>query len=214
MADKTQQMSAWIGEFGAEYTSRNAVTAAEADELYRTRFGVTRTALNEKFIGHLPRDVRILEVGTNIGNQLQLLAKMGFSELYGVELQWRAIDIARKNLPRANIVQGTALNIPFRDRFFDVVYTAGVLIHISPSDLETAQHEIVRCSSRYVWGDEYFAPALQEVQYRGHANLLWKGDYASLYRQRFPQLTLVREERLPYRSEPLVDTMFLLEKTS
>jgi pseudaminic acid biosynthesis-associated methylase len=212
MTVKTEQMSVWTGEFGAEYTRRNALTPEEVDELYRLRFGITRTALNERFIGHLPRDVRILEVGTNIGNQLQLLSRQGFSELYGIELQWGALDIARRNLPRANLVQGTALDIPFRDGFFDVVYTAGVLIHIGPTDLATAQREIVRCSSRYVWGDEYYAPAFQEIDYRGHANLLWKGDYSRLYLERFPELTLVREERLPYKDEPLSDTMFLLEK--
>jgi pseudaminic acid biosynthesis-associated methylase len=208
----TKQMEVWSGRFGEEYTARNVMDSEGTDALYQRTLGVTRSALNERFIGHLSRDTKILEVGTNIGRQLGLLQTQGYRQLFGVELQWAAVEHAHRNLPLVNIVQGSAFDIPFRDRWFDVVFTAGVLIHLSPKDVEVALREIHRCSSRYIWGHEYWAPEWTEVPYRGHSELLWKTDYAQLYLQLFPDLKLVREERLRSTTDSNIDTMFLLEK--
>jgi pseudaminic acid biosynthesis-associated methylase len=212
MSVVTKQMEVWSGEFGAEYTERNA-SEVKDDELYQQTHGVSRSVLNHEFIGQLPRDARVLEIGTNIGLQLSRLAADGFTNLWGIELQWRAIDVARQRLPRANIVQSSAFEVPYRDAWFDLVYTSGVLIHLSPNDITKALTEIVRCSRRFIWGFEYWAPAMQEVTYRGHSDLLWKTDYAKLYLDTFPSLKLIKERRLTSNVDQTIDTMFLLEKT-
>jgi pseudaminic acid biosynthesis-associated methylase len=208
----TKQMEAWSGTFGAEYTQRNFMEVTELDELYARTHGITRSALNAEFIGQLPQESRVLEVGTNIGLQLSRVATCGFTDLWGVELQWGAIDVARQRLPRANIVQGSAFEVPFRDGWFDLVYTSGVLIHLSPSDITTALKEIVRCTRRYVWGFEYWSPEFQEITYHGKDAMLWKADYARLYLERFPSLKLVKERKLQNQVDGTTDTMFLLEK--
>jgi ubiquinone/menaquinone biosynthesis C-methylase UbiE len=110
------------------------------------------------------------------------------------------------------LVQSNAFNLPFEDGFFDLVFTSGVLIHIAPADLPRALDEIHRCSRSYIFGAEYYAPAVAEVHYRGHDELLWKMDYARQYLQRFDDLGLVQEQRLPYLDTPNVDLMFLLRK--
>jgi pseudaminic acid biosynthesis-associated methylase len=212
MSDRpTPQAEVWSGEFGAEYTRRNSFTLDEYDALYLQSVGVRRSALNAEFLEGLPRDARILEVGTNVGCQLGLLERAGFNSLWGVELQWGAVDEVRRRVPRANIVQGTALEIPFRDGFFDVVFTSGVLIHISPGDLDRALGEVMRCSRRYIWGDEYYAETLREIPYRGQQGLLWKGDYEAEYLRRFPTLRRARKKLLD-RPDGTQDLMFLLEK--
>jgi pseudaminic acid biosynthesis-associated methylase len=207
-------MEVWGGPFGAEYTKRNSVSIDEYDANHERDFGVKRSQLNAEFLGALPRDARILEIGTNLGNQLGLLARLGFNNLYGVELQWGAIDLARQRVPRTNIVQGSAFEVPFRDAWFDVVFTSNVLIHFSFPDVRKVIAEMFRCSSKYLWGSEYWAAQPTEVAYRGHQELLWKTDYAKLFLSTFPErLELERERRLQNRTEDTIDNMYLLTKT-
>lgn len=208
---KTKQEEVWSGQFGAEYTDRNTYSFEEVEQFYRGLYGVTRTEMNGRFLDGLKPE-RILEVGCNTGNQLLVLQTNGFRNLYGVELMPYATQIAKKRLPEANIIQGSAFDLPFKDGFFDLVFTSGVLIHISPEDIGKVMTEIYRCSRRYIWGLEYFSENYTEINYRGNHNLLWKTNFATLYREKFPDLKLIKEERFKYLDGDNVDAMFLLEK--
>lgn len=208
----TEQIRTWTGDFGREYTNRNNYTPSQLDEFYRQTFGVTRRELNQQLLQDVPKDARILEVGCNMGTQLLLLREMGFTELSGIEIQSYALARARERLAGAHLIQASAFSIPFEDRSFDLVFTSGVLIHIAPADLPKALSEIHRCTRRWVWGMEYYAPEMTEITYRQHHNLLWKADYARLYLDAFPDLGLVREERVRYLGSENVDTMFLLRR--
>jgi len=213
MGKRTRQMEVWGGEFGSSYTDRNAMTIEEVDALYREEVGRDRMELYESFLGHLDRESMVLEVGTNVGDKLARLQRLGFSRLYGIELQSYAVEISKKRHKGLNVIQGSAFDIPFKDGFFDLVYTAGVLIHISPDDIAEVLNEIYRCSRKYIWGIEYFAESYEEVAYRGHDGLLWKTNFAKLYLDTFPDLRLVKEERLIRKKDDgKMDTMFLLEK--
>lgn len=209
---ETKQVKEWSGQFGKEYTDRNPQTIEEMNGLYLKSFGISRTSLNEEFLGGFDRSLRMLEVGANVGSQLQGLQEMGFKDLYGIELQQYAVEVSKNKTKNINLIQGSAFDIPFKDNFFDLVYTSGVLIHISPDDVGKALDEIFRCSRKYIWGFEYFAPACTEVGYRGQAGLLWKTDFAKLYLDRYPSLKLVKEKRVKYLDSENMDTMYLLEK--
>jgi len=211
---KTQEESVWSGEFGKEYTNRNLMSPDTLDQLYIDYYGISRTTLNEKVIGNLDVD-GVLEVGCNVGNQLQLLKKMGHTNLWGIELQSHVVEIARKRTRFINIAKGSAFDIPYKDNFFDLVFTSGLLMHIQPDDINKALDEIYRCTNRYIWGFEYFAPdGYQMINYRGEDDLLWKTDFAELFLDRFPDLLLVREELVPYENNDNVDLMYLLEKNN
>lgn len=211
----TEQLNEWANIFGDEYTKRNLVEVKKVEELSVETYGISRSDMNRDFLDFLDRDARILEVGTNIGLQLNLLAKMGFKNLYGIEINETAIQISHglnRNLP-IYIVKGSALDIPFKDNWFDLVYTTGVLIHIHPKDIGTVIGEVVRCSKKYVWGFEYYTDeGYKEVNYRGKTNLLWKTDFKKQYQNRFPNLRLKKEILFPYLNDNLTDQMFLLEK--
>jgi pseudaminic acid biosynthesis-associated methylase len=182
------------------------------DELYLRNYGVTRVEINDRFLKDVPRDARILEVGCNIGTQLLCLQQMGFSNLHGIEIQSYALDRAKERLPGAVLTQASALEIPYPDQSFDLVFTSGVLIHVAPTDLPIALAEIHRCARTWIWGFEYYAPQTTEVVYRGHDSLLWKTDFAQAYQQQFDDLELVREERFRYLDNENVDTAFLLRR--
>jgi pseudaminic acid biosynthesis-associated methylase len=157
---------------------------------------------------------RILEVGCNIGNQILLLRRLGYCSLYGVDVQDYALQIAKSRTRDVNLTQASAFALPYGDRYFDLVFTSGVLIHISPNDLPAALDEIHRCAKSYIWGSEYYASCVTEINYRGHSELLWKMDYAKEYLARFDDLELVLEQRLPYLENQNVDSMFLLQKVA
>jgi len=209
-ADSFSQLKIWEGKFGRDYTDRNSMSTSELDAMYMDYYGISRSELNMLFLGGMDRSARILEVGSNTGNQLILLQEAGFTNLYGVEPQDYAVELSKKRSKNINIIKSKVFELPFKDNFFDIVFTSGVLIHIAPSDIQRALVEIHRCSNKYIWGFEYFADEYTKVRYRGYENLLWKTDFASLYLDLFADLKLVKEKRIKYSANENVDTMFLL----
>ena len=208
----TKQLKKWKNSFGKEYTDRNSFSVAQLDNLYKKRYGLTRTKLNIDFIGKLNKKIKILEVGSNVGNQLLMLQKMGFKNLFGLEPLEYAVELSKKRSIGINIIQGSAFDIPFKDNYFDLVFTSGVLIHINPKDIRKAMKEIYRCSNKYIWGFEYFSKKYQEVNYRGEKNLLWKADFPRLYIQNFSDLKLIKVKYIKYLQDKNIDEMFILKK--
>lgn len=217
----TRQQSIWSGKFGKEYTERNSFVkdnVFDFDEwnnlLYR-EMGITRTSLNELFFNNLDVD-SVLEVGSNMGLQLNCFEKMGyFSKICGLEVQRHAISESKKIFPNAayDIVQGIAEEIPFKDSSFDLLVTNGVLIHISPENLDKVLSEIHRCSKKYIFGCEYYDDNYTEINYRGHNGLLWRGDFCSEYLSRFPDLRVVKKKTFDgVQDKSTRYTAFLLEK--
>lgn len=212
---KTDQAEFWIGDFGREYTERNSHSLEGWNEFYRKTWGYTKIEMNERSLQNIRKESRILEVGCNTGMQLRGLQKMGFKNLYGIEIQKYAVEKAKEFTKGINIVEGNGLDIPFKNNFFDLVFTNGLLIHISPEHLPVIMDEIYRCTSKYIWGWEYYAPTIQEINYRGKKGVLWKADYAALFLKRFPDLKLISYQDYPYVTDPEkgnLDRMYLLSK--
>lgn len=206
-------MDFWGGKAGNAYVDRNPLSIQDSDNLYLKDYGVTRRELNERFLGNLNRDLKILEVGANIGLQLELLRLMGFKNLFGVELNDYAVEKAKKLHPRVDVIRGSAFNLPFRDGYFDLVFTSGVLIHIAPRDLPQVLDEIHRITNRYIWCYEFAARELIEVTYRDRQELFWRQDFLKLYLDRFPDLKVVKTEEIPVLKSSNFSQMFLLEKS-
>lgn len=234
----TDQEQFWQSEFGEEYTDRNEYDPEALDAFYNKTYGVTRSTMNDDFLtspipsqrtggdelkpppneggeeeGVLSKDAKILEVGCNIGNQLRFLQKQGYQNLNGIEILDYAVEKARQLTKNINIIQASAFKMPFKDNEFDLVFTAGVLIHISPKDISKILKEIYRVSKKYIWGFEYFAEEYSEIEYRGNKNRLWKGNFSKMYQDAFPDLKLIKEKKFMYIENDNVDVMFLLEKT-
>lgn len=212
----TAQQNFWIGDFGKQYTDRNTFSRTDWQQTYKRIWGISREKMNDDFVSELPRDSRILEVGCNIGLQLRALQDMGFTQLYGIELQAYAVEKSREICSGINIIQGSGFDIPFKDNYFDVVCTNGVLIHIAPKDLPTIMREMVRVCSKYIWGFEYYADDVEEIHYRGNHDKLWKGNYSAMFNKYFDFQTL-RIKDYPYIEEEQkgnVDRMYLMAAPS
>jgi ubiquinone/menaquinone biosynthesis C-methylase UbiE len=116
--------------------------------------------------------------------------------VYGVDINESALAKLRQTLPDVNAIWSPARHLPFRDGWFELVFTAGVLIHQPEISLANVMSEIVRCSNRYVLCLEYFAEKTTEIVYRDQERALFKRNYGRLYEQIFPELNLVEQGKL------------------
>jgi pseudaminic acid biosynthesis-associated methylase len=178
----TDQLKIWKGEFGEAYTDRNAL----AD--WRVKLPAFQKMLEGLSIK------KVLEVGCNRGYNLLVLAELlgKDSEVIGIEPNRYALELARAASVKVGALYGHTFDIPFKNAYFDLTVTSGVLIHISLIDLPKALREIYRVSKQYILAIEYWAPEETTIHYRGYDNLLWKRDFLSHYKNQFPGLTLIR----------------------
>ena len=136
----------WAGGFGDEYLLRNR------------RAGIGRQAFWDGLLDKYPVG-RVLEVGCNAGANLQWVVRhVDPAETYGIDVSERALTVLRRRLPGVNVIRGAARELPFRDRWFDMAYTSGVLIHQPESTLPLVMSEVVRVARRFVLAVEYFSP--------------------------------------------------------
>jgi SAM-dependent methyltransferase len=88
-----------------------------------------------------------LDVGSGVGHGVELLNKQG-KEVTGVEVSPFAAATARAY--GRNVVEGSALSLPFPDASFDLVLSSDVMEHLHPDDVEQAIKEQVRVSRKYL----------------------------------------------------------------
>jgi pseudaminic acid biosynthesis-associated methylase len=182
----------WSGDFGDDYVERNRAASEGRRPFWEHVLGKVEAA-------------SALEIGCNVGGNLRWLAELlGAENVAGVDVNERALEVVRSEIPGVDTRVASARELPFADASFDLVFTTGVLIHQSPEELPRVMDEIVRTSRRYVLCGEYRADELEEVPYRGQRGALYKQDYGRLYQDRYPQLRLLEEGFLP-KSEGVWD---------
>ncbi len=211
MKNNNYQQKVWENDFGKKYTLRST-SYSNWVKVYKERFNLTKEQINSNFLKKIPKSSKILEVGCNIGNQLKCLYKMGYKNLYGVDVQKRCIIEIKNKKKFIKSFVASAYNLPFDDNYFDLVFTSNVLIHIPPKKLNSAVDEIIRTSSKWIWGFEYYSKKYKKVIYRNHDNLLWKGDFSKFFTKK-KNLKIIKEKL--FRSllvKKEIDKMYLIKK--
>jgi len=100
---------------------------------------ISKLNLNKSFI---------LDIGTGLGNlAFEFAKKLTFSKVYGIDISEDMLKEAKRlvtaeNLPNLEFVLGDVHNLEFKDEFFDLVVSFGVLHHLK--DLRLAFSEIKR----------------------------------------------------------------------
>jgi pseudaminic acid biosynthesis-associated methylase len=182
----TPQLDFWCGAFGDDYIARNS----RNEDTVGARVAMwTRilAPLCDRPLGS------ILEVGANIGVNIAALRQLTSASLYALEPN----DTARARLitdglvPASQALSGSADAIALDNSAVDLVFTSGVLIHIAPENLAAACREMHRVTRHYIACIEYFANEPQEVNYRGHAERLFKRDFGAFWLDQFPDLRTV-----------------------
>ena len=211
----TQQEALWAGEFGRDYTKRNAdprvgsiqANAMLFDKIMRHTFGVKQ----------------VLEWGCGAGLNLAALRKhQPWLQLAGADVNKEAIAQAQKRLPEpkhtiinASILEGTEALGNHGVLPADLVLSKGLLIHIHPNDLERAYETLYQSTRRYILVCEYFSQDPVSIPYRGQPEALWKRDFAGDLLDAYDDLQVVSYGFAWRRDPDPQDDLnwFLLEKT-
>lgn len=161
----TNGVELWRGEFGNEYTDRNQV-----DWMKRAMFWdriITTTGARSVF-----------EMGCNAGWNLSAIRE------FHPQVRVTGSDINERALEQAHAAGLTTYNcLDFRavPGKFDLVFTAGVLIHIEPAHVREVMAALIDKSFRWVLAIEYESEYEEAIPYRGHADKCWKRPYHKLY---------------------------------
>ena len=70
---------------------------------------------------------------------------------YGIDISEIAIHYASEKFGIINCIQANILSIPYKDKFFNAVFSCDVLEHLIPEDVPTALKEMARVSNKYLF---------------------------------------------------------------
>jgi pseudaminic acid biosynthesis-associated methylase len=203
---QTSQEEFWAGEFGDDYTDRNT----------QARWIASNTALFAKILARTSGINSVLELGANRGlNLLALQHLLPNASFSGVEINRKAATELEKHgfikVYHESILEFTP------EVSSSLVLIKGVLIHLNPDVLDQVYELIVKASSRYICIAEYYSPTPVKIGYRGHAERLFKRDFAGELMERHSGSKLV-DYGFAYHKDPNFPqddlTWFLIEKTT
>ena len=89
-------------------------------------------------------------------------------EILGVEPNRHALAIARCASDKVSAMAGNIYDLPFKDQYFDLVFTSGVLIHI-PLERRVCPTQcwrIARVTRRYILAIEYYDRQETPIEYQ------------------------------------------------
>ncbi|WP_137971648.1 pseudaminic acid biosynthesis-associated methylase [Pseudomonas sp. F(2018)] len=201
----TPQEGFWAGEFGSEYIGRN-----DSQQLLASNLNFFTKALKQA-----GRVGSAIEFGANIGMNLRALQLLYPDvALHGVEINPDAAAQLRLHIGQDNVYEGSIFNYPVEQQV-DLSLIKGVLIHINPDMLPVVYEKLYTASRRFVLVCEYYNPSPVAISYRGHADRLFKRDFAGEMMDKYPDLKLV-DYGFAYRRDPAFPqddiTWFLMEK--
>ena len=202
---RTPQEAFWEGEFGRAYSGRNVGDRLLAANLHFFSLALRTAGPIES----------CLELGANVGMNLRAL-RLLYPALAATAVEINAA--AAEEL--GAVIGGDNVRIESIHDYepsgqFDLVLLKGVLIHLAPATLPAVYDTIHRASRRFVLLAEYYNPTPVSVAYRGHAERLFKRDFAGELLDRHAGLVL-RDYGFVYHRDPAFPqddiTWFLLEK--
>jgi ubiquinone/menaquinone biosynthesis C-methylase UbiE len=98
-----------------------------------------------------------------------------------MDINKKSLEIAHELYRNVEFEEASVMKIPFEENIFDLVFTAGLLIHIPPKDIKKAMEEIIRVSKRYVLAIEYYANKERERPFLGEMGITWERPYNDRY---------------------------------
>jgi len=130
-------------------------------ERYQSARAYKRSKYLLSLITHLPRESKILELGSGVGRNLSALHNAGFKNLNGIEISEKSLNVMRQSYPELrqckihhSPIESIIDILP--DIEYDLVYTMAVLEHL-PFESDWVFPEISRiCKANLITiEDEY-----------------------------------------------------------
>ena len=195
----------WAKEFGDSYIPRNqsAKLLASNTFLFADIFS-SIDAMPQTF----------LEIGANIGMNVRAIQTLSpDAQFTGIEINRQACKILAET--GCQVIESSILDAQITSKF-DFVFSKGVLIHLSPDQLQSTYRKMYDWSNRFILIAEYYNPVPVAIPYRGNMDRLFKRDFAGEFLDLFQNVKL-RDFGFAYHRGiyPQDDiNWFLLEKTS
>ena len=207
--EKTEQEKFWAGEFGTEYSDRNVGANILASNL----------ALFADIFKRVPKLSSVVEFGSNIGLNLKALDLLYPGQAQSaVEINEVAAKKINDALPNTKVFNLSISDFEpgmLVDGPCDLALIKGVLIHINPEQLNMVYEKLYESSKRFILVCEYYNPKPDTVSYRGHADKLFRRDFAGELLDRYSDVNLVNYG-FAYHRDPTFPqddlTWFLLER--
>jgi pseudaminic acid biosynthesis-associated methylase len=140
-----------------------------------------------KMLEHAEGITSVLECGSNIGRNIQMLDHLLPSAAKSIiEISPDAFQIVTTSYTLDKSFNGPIQNSSFPKESFDLVFTMGVLIHIHPDELLTNMEKMFSYSSKYILMGEYFNRTPIMIEYHGEENKLFKRDFGKYFLENFP----------------------------
>lgn len=184
------QLNRWRGEFGEAYTRRNL------DLNFSPHVNKSMKGFFCDVLENTINVCKVLEIGCNTGHNLVALSQLDRFELTGIDPQFFALKTGIKKNDTAQMINGSVYALPFSDRYFDLIMTVGVLMHVGRQDLADALSEIDRTTNKYFLTVDYFDAVEVAVEYRGYSDMLWRRDMRVACGEIVPHMKLIWEKRM------------------
>ncbi|PIQ48584.1 MAG: pseudaminic acid biosynthesis-associated methylase [Cytophagales bacterium CG12_big_fil_rev_8_21_14_0_65_40_12] len=202
---KTPQEEFWAGDFGDQYINRNQGANLLASNLN----------FFTKALAQVQKMDSCIEFGANIGMNLKALGLIfPNAKFQGVEINPTAAEELGDLIGKENVFNQSIFDFAPKGKV-NLSLIKGVLIHINPDMLPTVYEKLYEATNRYILIAEYYNPSPVAISYRGHADRLFKRDFAGELMDKYNDLRLV-DYGFGYRRDnkfPVDDiTWFLLEK--
>ncbi len=130
----------------------------------------------------------LLDLGCGNGSLSNVLAQKGY-EVVGVEESAQGVEIAKRNFPSVNFMQGSIYNLPDvgSENSFDVAISVEVIEHLFyPRDLVRAAKKYLKPNGRLILTTPYHGYAKNLVMALSakmdkHFHVLWDGGHIKFF---------------------------------
>lgn len=110
---------------------------AEIPEHIRKYLLDKKIKIQDNFIDNFfdSKNLKVLDAGCGTGWHIKKMSECGY-DVVGIDSSPKQCEQARQN-SSADILLGSACQLPFEDKSFDVIYTINVLHHLPNKDLQS-----------------------------------------------------------------------------
>jgi spore coat polysaccharide biosynthesis protein SpsF len=176
-----EQESMWAGDFGDDYTRR-----MNGNVWIESNIAFFAEALKKA------KGIKtVLELGCNRGLNLAALEYLDQSTIKtGIDINAHSLHELTTMFDDLKLDQPYIHCSPIVNfdtvHTYDLVFTKGVLIHISPEQLSEVYEKMYNLSDKYILIAEYYNPTPVEVKYHNMTGKLYKRDFAGEMLDRYP----------------------------